>query len=61
MYPAKETNYIIYNTEYQYGYYYLIILCTSVCPTIMLVKYIVMILLCDESLCSEYAMLAKDA
>ena len=39
-------------------YYYLIILCTSVCPTIMLFEYMVMMLLCNESLCSKYAMSA---
>ena len=59
MYPAKETNYNIYNAKYKHDYYYVIILYTSVYPIIMLFEYMVMILLCDESLCMEYAMLAS--
>ena len=51
-------NYNIYNIEYQYDYYYIIILCTSVCPTIILFEHMVTTLLYNENLWGKWAMLA---
>ena len=56
--PCKRNQLHIYNIEYQYGYYYIIILCTSVCPTIILFEYMVTTLLCNKSLHGECAMSA---
>ena len=51
-------NYNISNIEDRYNYYYIIILYTSVCCTIILFEYMITTLLCNGSLCGKCAMSA---
>ena len=57
LYPAKETNYYIYNIEYDMIISYNYPIC--VYPTNMYFEYMVMTMLCYESLCSKCDLLAS--